>query len=232
MRRNENIVDEILKSEFPQQLQMKSKDGKKVILSFKNGKDVIISHQKDDGDYDSEIYEFNDVADNVVWPDSPDFPEYLAKLNLNLFDGVANSDSRDDYNNNIKHVQETMNSMVDYSLNQKTYFTKLKTTLSDLKTFILKLINLSVSNFMHENVEKKYYNKDEINTKNDYLQAQIDNINNAITYKPDPNGVQPPSYTGPRDINDPITDPAIKKWVDDKATGYQSTTEDTKGDNN
>jgi len=127
-----------------------------------------------------------------------------------LFDGIANSDSRDDYNNNIKHIQETMNSIIDYSINQKTYFGKLKNTLNDLKGFILKLINLSVSNFMHENVETKYYKKEDVDKKIEFLQAQIENLNNAVSYKPDGslNSVFPPSYTGDKkiDINDQIQD--------------------------
>lgn len=223
-----DLAKAVMKSEFPQDMKLKPKKGKHVILSFKNGQNVIISNENNNGNYDSEIYEFNNVDDNVVWPDSPEFPDYLARLNLDLFDGVANSDSRDDYNNNIKHIQEAMNSMIDYSTNQKTYFGKLKNTLNDLKGFILKLINLSVAKYMHDEVEVKYYKKEDVDKKIDDLQAQINNLTNAVTYKPDgsKNSVFPPSYTGDRDINDKISDAVIKQHVENLSN------EDMKGDNN
>lgn len=215
----DDLVKEVLQSEFPQNMKLKSKDGKSVILTFKNGKDIIISSPDENSDYKSEVYEFNDVKDNVVWPDSPDFPDYLAKLNLDGFNGIANSDARDDYNNNIKHIQQTVNSVVDYSLSQKSYFSSLKNTLSNLKSFILKLINVSVANFMHENVEEKYYSKKDMDRKLKYLQQQINNLNNAVEYKPDSsslNSVFPPSYTGDKqvDINDEIQDANIENKID------------------
>jgi len=87
----------------------------------------------------------------------------------------------------------------------------------------------TISNTISQVISSRYYSKDEVNQKVTYLQKQIDNLSNAITYVPEPNGVQPPSYVGDRDINDPITDPDIKKWVDNKSDELQT---NKKVDNN
>ncbi|WP_010019170.1 hypothetical protein [Companilactobacillus farciminis] len=52
-----------------------------------------------------------------------------------------------------------------------------------------------------------------------YLQQQINNLNNAVEYKPDSsslNSVFPPSYTGDKqvDINDEIQDASIENKID------------------
>jgi len=223
-----NLPKEVIESEFPN-LKLQSPDGKKVVMTFKNGQSVVIGTEQPDGTYDSEVYEFSDVNDDVVFPKSPEFPDFLAKLSLDKFDGVANSDARDDYNNNVKHIETTVNSLVDYSVNQKGYFSKLKDTLSDVKGFVSKIISIQVSKFMHDNVETKYYSKVDADKKFKYLQDQIDNLSNAITYKPAPGGVFPPSYTGDKniDVNDKIYDPNVAQKIDELNSLY-----DEKGDNN
>lgn len=210
-----NLPKEVIESEFPN-LKLQSPDGKKVVMTFKNGQSVVIGTEQPDGTYNSEVYEFSDVNDDVVFPKSPEFPDFLAKLSLDKFDGVANSDARDDYNNNIKHIETTVNSLVDYSINQKGYFSKLKDALSDVKGFVSKIISIQVSKFMHDNVETKYYSKIDADKKFEDLQKQIDNLSNAIDYKPRPNGIFAPGFTGDKDldINDKIHDPNVENRVE------------------
>lgn len=210
-----NLPKEVIESEFPN-LKLQSPDGKKVVMTFKNGQSVVIGTEQPDGTYDSKVYEFSDVNYDVVFPKSPEFPDFLAKLSLDKFDGVANSDARDDYNNNVKHVETTVNSLVDYSISQKSYFSKLKDALSDLKGFVSKIISIQVSKFMHDNVETKYYSKVEADKKFEDLQKQIDNLSNAIDYKPKPNGIFAPGFTGDKDIdiNDRIHDPNVENKVE------------------
>jgi len=210
-----NLSKEVIASEFPN-LNVNSKDGKKVVLTFKNGKDVVIAKENDDGGYDSELYEFSNVDDKVVWPDTPELPSNLAKLDLDSWNGVVDSNARDDLNKNRKQIQTTVNSMVGYVIDQRDFFTKFKTSLSDFKSFILKLINVSVSEFMHENVETKYYSKTEVDDKLDFIQREVDNINRAIDYKPAPNGVFPPGFTGEKDVdvNDNISDSNVSNKVE------------------
>lgn len=111
--------------------------------------------------------------------------------------------------------QDNMNKIIDYF---KSF------TQEELET-----ISATISKVIAD----RYYPKEYIDNKINYLQSQIDNVSNAITYVPAPGGVQPPSYTGPQDINDPITDPSIKQWVDNKAADYdKQKNDDTKGDTN
>lgn len=68
-------------------------------------------------------------------------------------------------------------------------------------------------------IDERYYSKSEVDRKLKYLQQQINNLNNAVEYKPDSsslNSVFPPSYTGDKqvDINDEIQDANIEDKID------------------
>lgn len=209
------LPDEVVNSEFPN-LKLNSKDGKNIVLTLDNGKNVIISKENDDGSYDSEVYEFSNADDKVIWPDTPELPNRLAKLDLNAWNGVVDSNARDDLNDNRTQVQGTVNSMVDYIIDQRNFFTKFKTSLNDLKTFITKIINLSVAKYLHDNVETKYYSKEEADKKFNDLQKQVDNLSNSIEYKPKANSIFAPGFTGNKDIdiNDTIHDPNVESKVE------------------
>ncbi|HCD07648.1 hypothetical protein NV391_02575 [Companilactobacillus crustorum] len=214
-----NLTDDVIATEFPSMKKLVTPDGKKVVMTFKNGQSVVIGVEQPDGSYDSEVYQFSDVDDNLVFPDNPEFPEFLSQLKLDQFDGVANSNARDDYNNNIKHIENTVNGLVDYSIEQKGYFDKLKGSFGDIKNLIMKHVAIIVAKYMHDNVETKYYTKADVDGKLKYLQQQINNLNNAVEYKPDSsslNSVFPPSYTGDKqvDINDEIQDANIENKID------------------
>lgn len=208
-----NLNKDVIESEFPN-LKMQSPDGKKVVMTFKNGQTVVVGTEQTDGTYDSEVFEFTDVNDSVMFPDSPDFPDFLAKLSLDKFDGVANSNARDDYNNNVKHIQDTVNSLVDYSINQKGYFSKLKDAFSDIKSLILKHVDIVVAKYLHDNVETKYYSKVDVDKKVDFLQKQITNINHYIGDKPQPNSNFAKGFTGNPDYNDKIMDSNVEGKVE------------------
>lgn len=218
-----NLNKDVIESEFPN-LKMQSPDGKKVVMTFKNGQTVVVGTEQTDGTYDSEVYEFTDVNDDLIFPDSPDFPDFLAKLSLDKFDGVANSNARDDYNNNVKHIQDTVNSLVDYSTNQKGYFAKLKDAFSDIKSLILKHVDIVVAKYLHDNIETKYYSKVDVDKKVDFLQKQINNINHYIGDKPQPNSKFAKGFTGNPDYNDKIMDSNVEGKVENLNT------EDEEGD--
>lgn len=207
----------VIASEFPN-LQLNSNDGKKVVLTFENGKNVIISKENDNGDYDSEIYEFSNEGtdDKTVWPDTPELPDYLAKLDLDTWNGIVDNNFRDDYNDNIKQTQETVNSVVGYVIDQHNFFDKLKTTFSDFKGFVEKVLSIKFAQYMHDNIEVKYYDKTAADEKFNDLQKQINNLSNAVNYKPQPNSVFPPGFTGKKDIdiNDTIHDQNVKNKVE------------------
>lgn len=219
------LTKQVLKSEFPN-LNLESKHHKKVTFSMKDGQDIIISKEKDNGDYESELYEFDEVNDNVVWPEPPELPNYWSKVDLDKWNGVIDSDARDDFNKGVKQVQSTVNSLIDYETDQRNYFAKLKDSLSDLKTFILRIISFRVATYLHDEVETKYYDKETVDKKDELLQRQINNLTAAIRYKPDPNGVQAPSYTGDKDINDSISDAKVLKKIEELSDN------DMKGENN
>lgn len=207
-----NLTDDVKKTEFPN-MRLQSPNGKKVIMTFKNGQNVLIGTEKTDGTYDSEMYEFSDIQDNVTFPNSPDFPEFLARLKLDQFNGVANSDSRDDYNNNVKHIENTVNGLVDYSLNQKGYFDKLKSSFGDFKGLIMKHIALITAKYLHDNVETKYYKKEDVDQMLMKINTKIDNIQQNLHVNQNLNGIYPPSYSGPlptTSSDDKILDPAVR----------------------
>jgi len=203
-----NLPESVINSEFPK-LKLNSKDGKNVVLTFDNGKNIVIAKQNDDGSYDSKVYEFNNVEDNVVWPVTPELPNRLARLDLNSWNGVVDSNARDDLNNNSTQVQETVNSIVDYVIDQRNFFTKFKDSLSNLKSFIVKIINLSVAKYMHDNVETQYYKKSEVNNKLDDIEKKIANIRRRL-----PNDTTIGTFHNPSrsdqmptniDVNDKVT---------------------------
>ena len=217
----------VIKSEFPN-LELQSKHHKKVAFTLKGGQDVVIGKEKENGDYDSELYEFSNVDDELVWPSTPSLPNYWAKVDFSSWNGVVDSNFRDDFNKDGKQIQLTLNALIDYETDQRNYFAQLQKTLSDSQSFILKLINFSVAKYMHDEVETKYYKKEDVDKKIESLQAQIDNLNNAVSYKPDGslNSVFPPSYTGDKDINDKISDSKVRQRIENLNSL------DMKGDNN
>ena len=215
-----NFPKSVLQSEFPN-LELKSKHHNKVTFTLKNGQDIVIGNEKKNGDYESDLYEFDKVDDKLVWPIPPDLPNYWAKVDFSKWNGVIDKDARDDFNNNAEQLQKTVNSLVDYETDQRNYFAKLKDTLSDFKTFILKIINYSVATYLHDEVETKYYKKKDVDEKLAYQQAQIDNLTKAISYIPDPNGVFPPSYVGDKDVNDKIYDADTKAEIDKMSAQFK-----------
>lgn len=200
---------------------MKSRDGKNIVMTFKNGQNIVISTENSDGSYDSELFEFKSVQDNTAFPDSPDFPDYLAELSLDLFDGVANSDARDDYNNNLKHTQSTVNGLVKYAISQKNFFSKLKDVFSDFKGFVSKMINIQVAQYFHDNIESKYYTKQEIDDQMNSKDKKIQNVQDRLPTNNIPIG----SYHNPSrtdrmpsniDVNDQVSQDAenvIDDWT-------------------
>ena len=181
------LPEDIINSEFPN-LKLKSKDGKTVTLVFDNGENVVISKQNDDGTNDSELYTFNSVNDKSVWPDGPKLPDYLAKLSLDQFNGIINSDSRDDYNGNVKHIQETVNGLYDYSVSQNNYFDKLKDVFGNFKGFVETIISAKTAEFLSK-FSDQYYKKEDVDNEVRILQSQIDHLKNE---NPTSNGIKKP----------------------------------------
>jgi len=216
------LSKEVVASEFPQ-WQLKSKDGKNVVMTFNQGQNVVISTDDGNGNYKSEAFQFDSIDDKSVWPNSPDFPDYLAKLSLDKFDGVANSDARDDYNNNVKHIENTVNGLVDYSLNQRGFFDKLKDTFTDFKGFVSKIINVQVAQYLHDHVETQYYTKKEIDEQMKSKDQKILNVQRRLPTNNIPIG----SYHNPSrtdrmpsniDVNDQVSQDAediIDDWINE-----------------
>ncbi|KRK80376.1 hypothetical protein [Companilactobacillus nodensis] len=65
-------------------------------------------------------------------------------------------------------------------------------------------------------IDERYYTKSDVDEKINNLQKQIDNLSNAVNYKPQPNSVFPPGFTGEKDIdiNDTIHDQNIEDKVE------------------
>lgn len=197
---------------------MQSKDGKTAVLSFDNGEKVIISKQNSDGTTDSEVYNFKAVTDETAFPPVPDLPNYWHNVDLDKWNGVIDSNFKDSLNSNSDQIQKSINSLYEYETDQRNFFAKLKDTLSDFKGFVETIISAKTAEFLSK-FSDQYYKKSEVDGKLKYLQQQINNLNNAVEYKPDSsslNSVFPPSYTGDKqvDINDEIQDANIENKID------------------
>lgn len=195
---------------------MQSKDGKTAVLSFDNGEKVIISKQNSDGTTDSEVYNFKAVTDETAFPPVPDLPDYWHNVDLDKWNGVIDSNFKDSLNSNSDQIQKSINSLYEYETDQRNFFAKLKDTLSDFKGFVEKILNIKFAQYMHDNIEVKYYDKTAADEKFNDLQKQIDNLSNAVNYKPQPNSVFPPGLTGKKDIDidDTIYDQNVKTKVE------------------
>ncbi|MDR4934418.1 hypothetical protein RF371_11510 [Companilactobacillus paralimentarius] len=208
------LPDGVVDSEFPG-LSMQSKDGKTAVLSFDNGEKVIISKQNSDGTTDSEVYNFKAVTDETVFPPVPDLPNYWHNVDLDEWNGVIDSNFKDSLKSNNDQIQKSINSLYEYETDQRNFFAKLKDTLSDFKGFVETIISAKTAEFLSK-FSDQYYKKEKVDEKIDNLQKQIDNLSNAVNYKPQPNSVFPPGFTGEKDIdiNDTIHDQNIEDKVE------------------
>ena len=177
----------VIKSEFPN-LELQSKHRKKVAFTLKGGQDIVIGKEKDNGDYDSELYEFSNVDDNLVWPTPPDLPNYWHDVDLDKWNGVIDSNFKDSLNSNNDQIQKSINSLYEYETDQRNFFAKLKDTLSDFKGFVETIISAKTAEFLSK-FSDQYYKKDEIDDKVRVLQSQIDHLKNENSTS---NGIKKP----------------------------------------
>lgn len=214
------LPDGVVKSEFPG-LSMQSKDGKTAVLSFDNGEKVIISKQNSDGTTDSEVYNFKAVTDETVFPPVPDLPNYWHNVDLDKWNGVIDSNSKDIFNSNSDQIQKSINSLYEYETDQRNFFVKLKDTLSDFKGFVETIISAKTAEFLSK-FSDQYYKKDEIDSMMADLSTRIDNVRKRM-----PNNTTIGTFHNPSrsdqmptniDVNDKVT-PEAQSVLDEIEKG-------------
>ena len=214
------LPDGVVKSEFPG-LSMQSKDGKTAVLSFDNGEKVIISKQNSDGTTDSEVYNFKAVTDETVFPPVPDLPNYWHNVDLDKWNGVIDSNSKDSFNSNSDQIQKSINSLYEYETDQRNFFVKLKDTLSDFKGFVETIISAKTAEFLSK-FSDQYYKKDEIDSMMADLSTRIDNVRKRV-----PNNTAIGTFHNPSrsdqmptniDVNDKVT-PEAQSVLDEIEKG-------------
>ena len=214
------LPDGVVKSEFPG-LSMQSKDGKTAVLSFDNGEKVIISKQNSDGTTDSEVYNFKAVTDETVFPPVPDLPNYWHNVDLDKWNGVIDSNSKDSFNSNSDQIQKSINSLYEYETDQRNFFAKLKDTLSDFKGFVETIISAKTAEFLSK-FSDQYYKKDEIDSMMADLSTRIDNVRKRV-----PNNTTIGTFHNPSrsdqmptniDVNDKVT-PEAQSVLDEIEKG-------------
>lgn len=214
------LPDGVVKSEFPG-LSMQSKDGKTAVLSFDNGEKVIISKQNSDGTTDSEVYNFKAVTDETVFPPVPDLPNYWHNVDLDKWNGVIDSNSKDSFNSNSDQIQKSINSLYEYETDQRNFFVKLKDTLSDFKGFVETIISAKTAEFLSK-FSDQYYKKDEIDSMMADLSTRIDNVRKRV-----PNNTTIGTFHNPSrsdqmptniDVNDKVT-PEAQSVLDEIEKG-------------
>jgi len=202
-------------------LSMQSKDGKTAVLSFDNGEKVIISKQNSDGTTDSEVYNFKAVTDETVFPPVPDLPNYWHNVDLDKWNGVIDSNSKDSFNSNSDQIQKSINSLYEYETDQRNFFAKLKDTLSDFKGFVETIISAKTAEFLSK-FSDQYYKKDEIDSMMADLSTRIDNVRKRV-----PNNTAIGTFHNPSrsdqmptniDVNDKVT-PEAQSVLDEIEEG-------------
>lgn len=200
---------------------MQSKDGKTAVLSFDNGEKVIISKQNSDGTTDSEVYNFKAVTDETVFPPVPDLPNYWHNVDLDKWNGVIDSNSKDSFNSNSDQIQKSINSLYEYETDQRNFFVKLKSTLSDFKGFVETIISAKTAEFLSK-FSDQYYKKDEIDSMMADLSTRIDNVRKRV-----PNNTTIGTFHNPSrsdqmptniDVNDKVT-PEAQSVLDEIERG-------------
>lgn len=214
------LPDGVVDSEFPG-LSMQSKDGKTAVLSFDNGEKVIISKQNSDGTTDSEVYNFKAVTDETVFPPVPDLPNYWHDVDLDKWNGVIDSNFKDSLNSNNDQIQKTINSLYEYETDQRNFFVKLKSTLSDFKGFVETIIASKTAEFLSK-FSDQYYKKDEIDSMMADLSTRIDNVRKRVPNQTTIGTFHNPSrsdqMTTNIDVNDKVT-PEAQSVLDEIEKG-------------
>lgn len=87
-----------------------------------------------------------------------------------------------------------------------------------------------ISTSISQLIDERYYSKEQVDEKLNDIQKQINNLNRSIDYKPAPNSVFAPGYTGEPDYNDQIDDPDVKSGIDTLSNDFSK--DEEKGENN
>lgn len=212
MKKNLDLPDEVLKAEFPQ-IYMAKLQYEQQQANDNNQKTVFIDQDNDNfylqyGDSKKATrYKLIDANKDIQRP-------YLAdNVHLNADQMISNWGKLDDENifdttnknwdeirDYLQTVTRKINAILDFVGALEPYLDLLASSKDIDLTQIL------------TGISDKYYKKTELDKSLKMLQKQINNLNNAISYKPDgnQNSIFPPSYTGDKqiDINDQIQDPA------------------------
>lgn len=216
MQKFPNLPNSVLEAEFPEIYQAKIQYEES--LKSGNDKESIFIDQDNDNLYlhkdDSKkatkynLINANRSLKRPILVDSAHISDDQLIKNWgkldddNIFDTTnRNWDEIRDY---LGAVTRKINNLIDFVTELEPYLDLLAAD----KDIDLSQILVGVSD--------EYVKKVETNKKIDYLQREIDNINKAIDYKPVPNGVFPPGFTGEKDINinDNISDSDVSNKVE------------------
>lgn len=204
------LPQEVLESEFP---ELVSKNVKRDILLIDNGQKVIISSPDAKGQYHGKVYEFNQPKEKVVFPNMPDFADIPQKVDFLRWDGQTDSTFREDYNNNLIHMQKTINALVDDNQALRKYITDLQTVFNSKQENLIRLISLVVADY----IDKNYYQKLEVDAKLNLLEQKIANVQqNATREPPIFYGQNNPSRTSelpPSEENSDIEDKNLRDFI-------------------
>lgn len=209
------LPQEILESEFPNLVSKVLNKGYLILDNGDDGKQVIIARPTKDGKFHGKIYELSQPKNEVLFPSLPDFSKTLSQINCNNWDGRVDDVFRDDYNNNLKQIQHTVNELVKDNLIFRTYIEDLQDIFKAKQDNIVKLLSLVVSEFL----DKNYYPKSEIDAKIKLLEAKIANVQQSATKeRPIYGGHNNPSRTSnlPRPENsgdDDIADSNLRDFL-------------------
>lgn len=207
------LPQEILESEFPNLVSKTLEKGYLVLDNSDDGKQVIIARPTTDGKFHGKIYELSQPKDEVIFPSLPDFSKTLSQINCDNWDGRVDDVFRDDYNNNLKQIQHTINALVDDNKLLRKYIEDLQDVFKNKQDSIVKLISLVVSEFL----DKNYYPKAEVDQKLNEIRNEINNFEDRVKNGTVTNKYFNPSFTGIKpeenedDYNDDIYDDTDKK---------------------
>lgn len=224
-----DLPDEVLRSEFPQiwidiqrqrAAEQSNSDKTNIFLDQDNNQFYL---QKD-GSNKATRYNLLSTNKSLKHPELPESTTLNMDRTISDWGTLDDQSIFDKTNKNWDEIRSYFEAMT----RKINMFTEYLNALGPYLDKLAEEKDVDLSEVL-ANQTDTYFKKSEINSEIESLQSQIDNLSNAITYKPAPGGVFPPSYTGDKDIdvNDKIYDPNVAQKIDELNSLY-----DEKGDNN
>ncbi|WP_338231669.1 hypothetical protein [Companilactobacillus muriivasis] len=211
-----DLPDEVLRSEFPEiwinmqrqkAVDQANSDKTNIFLDQDNNQFYL---QKNGSDKATR-YNLLDTNKSIPRPQFTDDAHLSADYMISNWGALDDQNIFDSTNHNWDEIRSYLQGITNKINEHNDFLMAIGPYLDE----VVKKKDVDMSEILADQTDK-YYKKTEVIDKINKLQEQINNLSNAINYKPAPGGVFPPSYTGDKqqDINDKISDKEVESNID------------------